>query len=194
MRTGTAKTAAVALWLCAVVVLHGAKVKTSAEADPKFSFRDVKTWAWDPTGAGDVIMARSSKDDPAPVKERNDSLIIAALEREIGARGWTPAAGAPPDVTMHYYLLVTIGIDAQRMGQFLPPVMDWGIPPFAPATQSLNIITRGSIVLDLKSRSLDRIVWRGIAQTDMDVAPSDKERVAIINEAARELVKRIPKK
>ena len=35
---------------------------------------------------------------------------------------------------------------------------------------------------------------RGIAQTDMDVAPSDKERVAIINEAARELVKRIPKK
>ena len=47
------------LWLCAVVVLQGAKIKTRAEADPQFSFAGVKTWAWTPGGAGDVYMARS---------------------------------------------------------------------------------------------------------------------------------------
>ena len=78
------------------------------------------------------------------------------------------------------------------MGQFLPAVPLWGVPPFSAATQSLDIITRGSLVLDAVSTSLDRVVWRGVAQTDVDYARSESERDAIIRDAAHELVKRIP--
>jgi hypothetical protein len=183
---------ALALWLCATVVLQGAKIKTRAESDPKFNFREVKTWAWDPSEAGKVIMARTSEDDPAPVKKRIDPVLTAAVARELGLRGLTLASAGQPDLIVHYYLLVTVGMDAQVMGQFLPAVPEWGVPPFAPATQSLNIVTRGSLVLDCVSTSLGRVVWRGVAQTDVDIARSEADRDAIIRDAAHELVKRIP--
>ncbi len=183
-----------ALSLCAVAVIEGAKVKTRAEFDKTFSFRELKTWAWDPAEAGNVIMARTADDDPVPVKARVDPLITAAVARELGARGLNPATDGPPDLTMHYYLLVTVGSEAQVMGQFLPAVSDWGVPPFTAGTQSLSVITRGSLVLDALSPKLGRVVWRGVAQTDLDFAPSAAQRETIIREAVRDLVKRLPLK
>ena len=55
-----------ALWLCAVVVLQGAKIKTRAESDPTFNFRELKTWAWDVDGAGDVIGMRHARRETIP--------------------------------------------------------------------------------------------------------------------------------
>jgi len=183
------------LWLCSVVVLQGAKIKTRAESDPQFSFAGVRTWAWTPAGAGDVYVARTSTDDPAPVKKRVDPLIVAAVGKEAALRGLTPApAGATPDVTFHYYVLVTIGMNAQVFGQFLPAVPEWGVPPFTAGTQSLDIVTRGSIVLDAFSTKLNRVVWRGVAQTDLDYAPTDAQREQVIRDAAHELIKRLPLK
>jgi hypothetical protein len=192
MKFKAASTTVLVAWIGAVVVLHGAKIKTQAQADPAFNFREVKTWAWHPSGGGDVIMARSSGDDPVPVKKRIDPVLTQALAHELGLKGLSLATAGTPDLTIHYYLLVTVGMDAQVMGQFLPAVPLWGVPPFSAATQSLDIITRGSLVLDAVSTSLDRVVWRGVAQTDVDYARSESERDSIIRDAAHELVKRIP--
>jgi len=192
MRHKAAKTTALVVWLCAVVAVQGAKIKTRAEGDPTFDFRAVKTWAWHPDGGGDVLMARSSSDEAGPVKKRVDPVITAAVARELALLGLQPAAAGPADITIHYYLLVTVGMDAQVVGQFLPPVTGWGVPPFLASTQSLDIITRGSLVLDAVSTSLGRVVWRGVAQTDVDMQQSDAKRDAIIRDAAHDLVKRIP--
>jgi hypothetical protein len=85
-------------------------------------------------------------------------------------------------------------MEAQVIGQFLPPVTEWGVPPFTASTQSLEIITRGSLVLDAVSTALNRVVWRGVAQTDVDESRSDAQTTAIINDAVHGLVKRIPLK
>lgn len=188
------RTVLVVLWLCAVAVTEGAKIKTEAQADPAFDFRPVKTWAWDPAGGGDVLLARAADDDPAVVKRRVDPVITRAVEQELAGRGLTYVQSGPSDLTFHYYLLVTVGFDTQTMGQFLPAVPLWGVPPFAPATSSLNIIQRGSIVLDAVSTSLARVVWRGVSQTDIDKIKSDAERDRIIGESIRDLVKRLPPK
>jgi hypothetical protein len=184
----------VVLWLCAVVVAEAAKIKTQAQGDPVFDFRPIKTWAWDPAGGGDVLLARAADDDPAVVKRRVDPVITAAVERELAGRGLTKVTTGAPDITMHYYLLVTVGFDTQTMGQFLPAVPMWGVPPFAPATSSLNIIQRGSIVLDAVSTSLARVIWRGVAQTDIDKIKNDAERDGIIRDSVRDLVKKLPLK
>jgi Domain of unknown function (DUF4136) len=180
------------LWLCAMVVAEGAKIKVRAEPDPTFSFSGIKTWAWDPAGGGDVLLARAADDDPAVVKRRVDPVITAAVESELAGRGLTLVTTGSPDITMHYYLLVTVGFDTQTMGQFLPAVPMWGVPPFAPSTSSLNIIQRGSIVLDAVSRSLARVIWRGVAQTDIDKIKNDAERDKIIRDSVRDLVKKLP--
>ena len=196
-RTGShlvAVVVALAVCVCVTTGLQAAKTKIKADADRKFDFSGVRTWAWAADGAGDVIMARSSKDDPAPVKQRVDPVIVGAVARELGLRGWTPASAGPPDVTMHYYLLVTVGMEAQVFGQFLPAVPEWGVPPFSGGTQSLNIIQRGSLVLDAVSTSLARVVWRGVGQSDIDKLRSDAERDALINDVVHDLVRKLPRK
>jgi len=175
-----------------VAAVGAAKIKSRAEADPKFDFGTVRTWEWDLGGAGDVMLARAADDDPAVIKQRVDPVIVAAVSAELGRRGLTFAQGGSADIRMHYYLLVTVGAATQEMGQFLPPVPEWGVPPFAPATTALDIVQRGSIVLDAFGRTADRVVWRGVAQSDIDQIKTDKERDERIRDSVRDLIKRLP--
>jgi hypothetical protein len=187
------KKTTIVLWICLAVALHAAKIKTQAEGDPTFDFAAVHTWAWDPQGAGDVLLARTSTDDPAPVKARVDPLIQKYVEREMTARGLTPPTTGAPDIILRYYVIVTAGMNTQVMGQFLPATGEWGLPPFAAQTTALEIVTRGSLVLDAMRTAERLVVWRGIAQTEIGYDESDAVRDGRIRDAARELVKRLPR-
>ena len=181
--------------ICLLVVVEAAKIKVQAEQDPGFEFATVRTWAWD-TEAGEVIMARTANDDPAPVKARVDPLIRKYVEAEMAKKGKTLATSTP-DVQLHYYVLVTVNTSGQHMGQFLPAVPYWGLPPFAPATTSLNIVTKGSLILDamLPGAAGQRpVVWRGVAQSTVSDGDSPQTREERIREASTELVKRFPLK
>jgi len=181
--------------LAAVVALQAAKIHTKADQDPKFDFRGVRTWGWDPEEAGDVKMARAADDDPAPIKKRYGPTIVDAVARELSQRGLTAAQpSGSPDLRFHYYLLVTVGFDTQTMGQFLPAVPEWGLAPYVPQTTSFNIIQQGSLVLDALSPAAGRVVWRGIAQTEIETERTEEQRDKRLREVVRELVKRFPRK
>lgn len=189
------KTLAALLCAASVVALEAAKIKVKAVPDPTYDFSTVRTWAWD--AEGDVIMARTPTDDPVALKARLDPLIRKYVAAEMEKRGLAVATATPPDVHLHYYVLVTVASTGQEMGQFLPAVPYWGLPPFAPATQSLNIVTRGSLVLDAMQPGLvgDRkVVWRGIAESTVEEGTTDAKREERIREASAELVKRFPLK
>ena len=115
---------------------------------------------------------------------------MSAVATEMAARGLKQAPGAALVVT--YYLLLTINIDAQELGQFLPPVTQWGVPPFAPATQSLEVMNHGSLVLDITSK--DVIVWRGVADAQIKRETESVNREKLIREAVRDLLKNFPPK
>jgi len=175
-------------------VLTAAKVEVRSERDKQFDFRQVKSWAWDPAEPGKVIMARSSSDDPADIQRRFGQTIVDAIASEFGQLGLTASAGKPGDVRIYYYLLVTVGLDTQTMGQFLPAVTEWGIPPFAPQTTSYDIVQRGALVIDAVSTSLNRVVWRSVGRTEIDEVRTDDQRRARIKMVAHEVVKKFPKK
>ena len=78
--------------------------------------------------------------------------------------------------------LIAVGFNTQQFGQFLPAVPEWGIPPFSGGNQAYEIISTGSVVLDLISTSAKRIVWRGIAQAEIDSEKTDEQRHARIRE------------
>jgi hypothetical protein len=180
--------------LSMLAVVEAAKIKARAAPDPTFDFSAVHTWTWD-DDAGDVIMGRTPTDDPAVLKQRVDPLIKKYVEAEMAKKNLTIASGGTPDVQLHYYVLVTLGDNSQFMGQFLPAVPYWGLPPFGASTTSLNIVTKGSLVLDalLPGKIGDRhVVWRGIAESTVEDADSDQVRQARIQSAAAELVKRFP--
>jgi len=179
--------AALAVGLC--VGLEAVDVRVGH--NKAFDFKAVKTWAWNPKAAGDVITARTQQDDAAAMKEYADPLIRDAVAAAMKERGLQPAE-SQPDVTVTYYLLLSTNMSTQTMGQFLPATTAWGIPPFAQATQSLSVMNMGSLVLDLTAQ--DVVVWRGVAQAKIKLGEETEKRTALLREAVRDLLKRFPPK
>lgn len=174
--------------------IAAAKLKSRADFDKTFDFTKVQTWAWDAAGPGEVKLARSSEDDPEVVRRRIEPTLVAAVEKEVTGRGLKKLATGVPDIRLHYYVLVTVGFATQTAGQFLPTVTEWGIPPYVPATTAFDIVQRGAIVLDVVSTQVSHVVWRGIAEGDIDKIKNDSERDEMIRDGVKDLVKKLPTK
>jgi len=184
------------LSLSLVAGVEAARIKARAEPDPTFDFATIRTWTWDDE-AGDVRMARTPMDDPAALKQRIDPLIRKYVGEAMAKKGLTLASSGEADMHFHYYVLVTLDTTGQTMGQFLPAVPYWGLPPFTPATTALSVVTRGALVLDAMPPGKvgdRRVIWRGIAQSTVEDADSDAVRTARIRDACDELIKRFPLK
>ena len=61
-------------------------------------------------------------------------------------------AKSNPDLTVTYYLLLTVNVETQQFGQFLPTAVIWEVPLFATGTQSVKVLNKGSLVLDYDGR------------------------------------------
>jgi hypothetical protein len=169
-----------------------ARVDTKVDYDKTFDFKPMRTWGWNSKGKGQVLTARTAEDKPEDFRVRAEPIIVDAVTAELGRRGLQPAAaGAEPDLVVTYYLLLTVGADAQTMGQFLPGTY-FGPVPFAPATQSYEIMNQGALVIDLAAKK--GIVWRGIAQAKIKTDADEKKRESVLREAVRDLAKKYPPK
>ena len=174
---------------CALAVQPGiAKMKVRVNFDKEFDFKTVTTWAWSQQ-VGDVMVARTQQDDPVAIRARIEPIVKSEVEGLLPRRGVQVATGAP-DVTLTYYLLLTVGSSTQEMGQFLPSVLAWGLPPFAPATTSYEMVEQGALVLDFRAN--DRVVWRGIAEANIRMDADVQKREGLLREAAQELIKKFP--
>ena len=180
---------ATALALVFRVGLEGVDVRV--ESDKAFDFKPVRTWAWNPKGAGDVLMARTPDDDPAAMKRVAEPWILDAVATEMMRLGLQQAA-SQPDLTVTYYLLLSTNTTRTTMGQFLPATTGWGLPPFAPATTSLKMMNQGSLVLDFSAKG--DVVWRGVAQATIKPDAPAAKREALLRDAIREVLKRFPPK
>ena len=191
MRTTTAL-----LTACAIAGLAGhvtAAVKVKTQFTKSFDFTKAKTWSWHEGGPGEVKMALTADDNPELVRQRAEPIILEAVGATLPQRGLAAAAsGAPSDVKIKYYVLITLGTDAQTIGQFLPAVTAWGVPPFSGATQSYSVIERGSLVLDISANK--EVVWRGIGQAELKPGQTQEKRAALIREAVADILKKYPPK
>ena len=169
----------------------GARVKVQVEFDKTFNFTNVRTWAWAPE-TGQVFVARTKDDSAEVMRKRAEPIILDAVGKEMPQRGLTAASGGASDVTLAYYLLLATSMDAQMMGQFLPAVGFWGLPPFQGATQSLEMMNAGTLVLDFRSK--DGVVWRGVARAEIAFDATDEKRDKLLREAVRDLLRRFPPK
>ncbi len=168
-----------------------ARVKVTINFDKAFDFKSVNTWDWGPDGPGSIMMARTQEDDPEAMKKFAEPPIVDAVAVEMTRRGLSRAP-SDPHVIVTYYLLLTTSMSAQTVGQFMDPTMAWGLPLFPQATQSLKILNRGSLVLDLSASG--KVVWRGVAQAEIRLDTPVKKREELLREGVRDLLRRFPPK
>ncbi len=173
--------------------LEAAKTDITVEYDKKFSFAGLKTWSWHPEGKGKVLLALTADNDPKKVADRVDPVIIPAIEREMGARGFASAA-ASPDLYVHYYVLGTLQNSTQVQGQFLPSVTQWAVPPFLASTTATSTYPVGTLIVDVTAPAQQKLVWRGTAARKIQIDRPDEERRKVLEEAIREMLKKFPPK
>lgn len=170
-------------WAAPVVLAIDVKI----DYDKTFDFAGAQTWAWS-APPGDVKMARTQEDDPEAMRKIAEPVILSTVANEMTRRGLKQAPDAPLALT--YYLLLSVSASAQTLGQFLPAVTQWGVPPYAPATQSLEMMNHGSLVLDMTANHV--IVWRGVANAKIKRETEEPRREELIREAVRDLLERFP--
>jgi hypothetical protein len=184
-------TGALVLILIATAPAAHGTVDVKIDFDRKFDFKAVRTWAWHPDVPGEVKMARTAEDDPEAARQQAQPVIVAAVVEEMGRRGRQLTADVP-DVFIMYYLLLTLSVSAQTVGQFVPATPDWGLPPFTPATQSFELMNQGALVIDVSANQ--SVVWRGVAQARIKFGADRARRETLIREAVRDLIRRLPKR
>ncbi len=91
-------------------------------------------------------------------------------------------------------VLVTLGSASQQMGQFLPAVVQWGLPPFTAQTTALRAYPMGSFVLDIGSPDPSRVVWRAVAQAEIDSEKTEAQRTVRIRNIVKDVVAKLPRK
>lgn len=157
--------------------------------DKTYDFSRIKTWGWS-TEPGQVKMARTQDDDPAFMKKLVEPIIIDAVTKEVVKK--LKESTSAPDVTFTYYLLLTTGQNAQTVGQFLPATLNWGLPLFPPATQSLKILNAGTLVIDASANGT--VIWRGAARAEVKPDSSKEKRESIVRDAVRDMMRQFPPK
>jgi hypothetical protein len=183
----------VALVALGLAIPVAARVKYDVQRDKAFDFKTVRTWAWHPEGAGEVKVLEKTGDDPEAIRKRLEPTILQSVETYLAARGYQRVSEGEPDLHVAYYLLIGAGLESQFMGQFVGGAPEWGLPPFAGATTSLKIYEQGSLVLDVKHRAQNHVVWRGIARAEIDRLRSEPERLERVREAVHGLANRLPR-
>jgi hypothetical protein len=175
--------------------LAAPKVKIRTQGDKTFSFKNLRTWDWHADGAGEVKLMTTATDmeRSKQVHATLDPVITKAVEKELSARGFERKPGGA-DFIVNYYVLTVPGTASNQMGQFLPSVAEYGLPPIPQATTMLRAFERGSLVLDVTSPAKKSVVWRGIAETEVDRELSDDVRKARIEKAVQDIVKKLPAK
>ena len=117
MTNGLRWCAVLAIAICAAAVV-AAKVKVQTQYDKKFNFAGLHTYAWHPTGKGDVKLLQASGENPAALRERLEPMVVRAVDGALAKRGFT-AASASPDLNVYYYVLIGPGISAQTRAAFV---------------------------------------------------------------------------
>jgi hypothetical protein len=180
---------AVGLVVLATTLVTAQKVKLSVNVNERFSFAGPFTYAWT-TPTGELKMLQMSDPNPDRWRQMWDPTIVSTVNRELGARQYTAAPLESADIKVTYYILIGPDVASQKMGQFMAPTMEWGLPPFQGVATSYDIAEKGSLVIDLYSQKDKLVVWRGMAQANIDLRRSDAQRNASIAKAIGELFKK----
>jgi hypothetical protein len=184
----TALLLAIALIAASDAIVAAVKVRT--QVIKEFDFTTARTWGWKTPDAGIVILSRTQADDVAAVRAQAEPVLREIAGAQMPRRGFE--ASATPDLTLTYYLLISLGASSQTLGQFLPAVAQWGVPPFAPVSTSVEIIEQGSLVFDILAG--DKVVWRGIGEAKIKMDLDRRQREALLREAAGEILERVPRR
>jgi len=157
--------------------------KVSYDYDKSANFAAFKTYAHkDGTKVGQPLI---------------DERIVAAIDAEMAAKGFTKSETAP-DVFIVYHVAFDKQKDISTYssgygGGYGPYGWGWGGGMSTQTTQVRDILI-GTLVVDMADAKKGQLAWRGMAVKEVKTQASPEKRDKSINEAMQKIFKNYPPK
>jgi hypothetical protein len=192
---GNARLAAAVL---GILVFAGAaraqKLEVKTDKDPNADFTAIRTYAWLPPAPVIQNVAPGVPTNPTLSQEVLGPHIVAAVDRQLAARGLTQADPDSADVHVAYMAALSTGFSHTYLGEYYGYVTGWGspIPPGLAPSTSATIYEKGTVVVDIVDRTSKRAIWRGSIVTRVHQETKLEKRIERINEGAERIFQRFP--
>ena len=181
--------------LCIVVVgaFCGAcaTVHTQHDYDPNADFSHWRTYAWYPSGP-------STTGDPRLDNPLLHERIVAAVDQDLGARGFAPKQDGTPDFFVNYHLSSQQRMDVRTINQSYangPYGRRWGRAGWGGVGWTETVVDQyeeGTLVIDLIDVAESRLVWRGAGSRRLANNPDPSRTTQRVNDAVGEILAAFP--
>ena len=175
-------TVAIACVLASALVLAQ---KTSYDYDKSASFAGYKTYA--------------QKEGTKVGQQLIDDRIVAAIDKELAAKGLTKSE-ANPDLVVVYHVAFDKEKDISTYssgygGGYGPYGYGWG-GGWGGSTTNTTVrdILVGTMVIDMADANKKQVVWRGMGVKEVNTTANPEKRDKSINEAVKKILKNFPPK
>lgn len=179
--------------LLCTAALGAQKLEVESHVDPDADFKAIRTYAWLPPPPI-VGNAPAELSNPTLSDEALRPHIVAAIDRQLAARGLIKAEGDAADVHVAYFAALTTGQTRTYLGEYYGYVTGWGspiAPGLAPST-SMTIHEKGTVIIDIVDRASKTAIWRGSVVTRVNHEHTLEKRIERINEGAERVFQRFP--
>jgi len=179
-----------------VAVAVGQKVEIKTNQAPNTDFKVFKTYAWLPPVPVVRNVAPDAVTNPTLSEEALMPALVAAVDRELAARGLTKAAPESADVHVAYFAALSVGFNQSYLGEHYGYITGWASPipiGLAPTT-NVTVYEKGTVLVDIVDRAANKAIWRGTALTRIAQEHSVEKRIERINEAAKKMFEKYPVK
>jgi hypothetical protein len=177
-----------------LVPMGAQKLEVKTHEDPKADFAAIRTYAWLPPAPAIRAVAPDAVSNPTLTQEALGPHIVAAVDRQLAARGLTQTNADAADVHMVYFAALSVGFNQSYLGEHYGYITGWGspIPPGLAPSTSLTVYEKGTVLVDMVQRVSKRGIWRGSVVTRIDQDKTLEQRIGRINEAAERMFERFP--
>lgn len=187
-------TLAVLVFVAGLAVAQKVEIKTNQA--PNTDFKVFKTYAWLPPAPVIKNVAPDAMTNPTLSEEALMPALVAAVDRELAARGFTKAASESADVHVAYFAALSVGFNQSYLGEHYGYITGWASPipiGLAPTT-NVNVYEKGTVLVDIVDRAANKAVWRGTALTRIAQEHSVDKRIERINDAVKRMFEKYPVK
>jgi uncharacterized protein DUF4136 len=170
------------------------KVEIKTNQAPNTDFKVFKTYAWLPPVPVVKNVAPDAVTNPTLSEEALMPALVAAVDRELAARGFTKAPAESADLHVAYFAALSVGFNQSYLGEHYGYITGWASPipiGLAPTT-NVNVYEKGTVLVDLVDRAANKAIWRGTALTRIAQEHSVDKRIERINDAVKRMFEKYP--
>ena len=173
----TARGMAVVAWSA---IAGCSSLSYNQDFDPAVDFSKYKTYTW-------MEVAEPEKQRPRGMSELVEKRIVAAVDANLAAKGYTKQDAGPTDFVVHFMATTQEKID------FNTYYTGWGYYGWYGGSQVVaDQYTEGTLIIDVFDSATKGLAWRGTATGTVDPGASAEQRNLRIQEAVAGIFQRFP--